>query len=242
MSGVTVVWAYLSGIWTNVSPEVSPWVCIPSDTPVYDAADRAVFTLCRDHGNNNLALTYEYSTTGWVNLTPSVLNSSDSPVIWGPGGYTHYTYDPISSDVVVVVGFVPYRGVPPPTWTWTFSGGKWSNVSSVAGALPAMSTGTLAFDSALGGDLLRNATKAWLYRNGSWASAPSWQGPFPVGSAGFDPALGVLLDVDGSGGTWSLGASGWTRLSYVVRPFPSNAEGPVGTSASWWSVYGKFAS
>lgn len=228
-NGITQVWTSDGRDWRDISPEVSPWVCVPAGAPVYDAADGRVFTFC--DGQNGVGRTYEFSSSGWVNLTPTVLNASNSPVWWGPGGFDDYVYDPLTSAIVLVEGEVAYRPPSPETTTWTYSAGTWSNVTSASGALPPMSGGWMAFDPVLGGVLLWNSA-VWLLKNGLWSNVTSWNEPIPGGAVGFDPTLGTLLLVDGSGGTWSLGSAGWTPLEYLVRPSPRNLLGPIGTYAS----------
>ncbi len=181
---------------------------------------------------------------------PSTVPASDLSFTWtqltglpspGPRVDAGLVYD--STDgYLLLFGGEHYGTIPTSYWndTWTFSGGRWTNVTDPTDA-PPQSTGFMMADDPsddsvvlFGGlsatDHILDAT--WTYSAGVWTNITASIGAAPPptywGSMAYDNATGTVILFGGSTGftssqdytnaTWSFNGDRWTQLTPTTLP------------------------
>jgi hypothetical protein len=199
-------WTFSSGQWTQEFPSASPPARADAGM-VYDAA--AGYVLLTD-GEQNRTLTdlstqsysgsdfndsWVYSGGNWWQL-----RSANNPSARDGFGMT---YDAGLGEVVLFGGF---------NWTvystddtWVFSGGNWTELApatNYSGDPQARNNMALAYDPALGSDVLFSGHNGYWFPDDTWQfTATGWSqlsssgGPSARIGAGmtYDPALGCLV-------------------------------------------------
>jgi PKD repeat protein len=206
-------WSFVHGKWSKInatvhtptgqsSTELIPWD-VPYTNMVYDAAD------------------------GYVLLTDGPVTVSYSGGVWRPfcaDGGTNCTrsipgppeagiaYDASDGYVVSFGGGLGPSGQAPGDYTWKFSAGTWTNITSMAGSPPAPRfTTSMIYDNTtesvllFGGDnqLGHALNDTWTFQGGTWnnlSASPAPQARYE-GSLGYDGSDGGAVLFGGIGGT-----------------------------------------
>ncbi len=229
-------WAFHGGQWTQLHPRVSP---SPRDNPMlaYDTAEGCVVLFGGDSSAGYLSDTWTFHAGEWRNISAS----AGSPP--SPRQNAGMAYDSHDGYVVLfggVSGSDSRLGD-----TWTFSAGKWANLTSGLAEAPSARYAPAFADTGLGDVLFGGGfstafatwtfySDTWLFSGGAWENLTSrlWLSPAPraLVSATGVPPRGNLLLFGGCGDpanvcagpvadTWTLGVSS--------TPF-TNASLPVG--------------
>lgn len=213
-------WTYADGAWTNITSTLttspSPrWYATVSDDP----GDGYVVLF----GGSNAAGTVAYNDTWtfhagvWTNITATAGHAPS------PRDGAAMAYDAKDGYVVLFGGGSPSGGLGD---TWTFSGGKWAELS------PATSPGVrccaaFAYDASAqklvlyGGGNHGSLGDTWTFSGGSW-TVLTGSGPAARCCASFAPdvSLGGILLFGGNGAadTWNFTAGAWQSLSPSSAP------------------------
>jgi hypothetical protein len=228
-------WEFTGDQWQNISAAVgapSPSCAVPQGGAlVYDSA-AGYDVLWTAYGNSLgeyqyvlYPSTWEFDSSGWKNVT------ADGPQ---PHGVVSMAFDSNLTNAAVVA--VTENGS-----TWSFHGGKWTDLSVVLpdflGDNPSM-----AFDPSTGALILAGAgldtNSTWMYAGGRWTNVtgpPSLSGGPSAGMLGWyqqlplvwDPEIGAIITygVPASGSYQNGTTWAWLNESWV------NVTGPVGPSA-----------
>ncbi|MCI4324600.1 MAG: kelch repeat-containing protein [Thermoplasmata archaeon] len=220
-------WTFVHGNWTHLSPSTSPPARAAAGL-VYDGYDHYVLLV---DGEQYRSLVVPATNTyvgadfndSWkfAGGTWTQLSTADNP---SARDSVSITYDASLRSVVLFGGF---------NWTtynlddtWLYQSGVWTLQTSLNGTsygpIPGdRNNGALAYDPALGGDVLFGGhtgyqyySDTWLFANGSWG-ALNVSGPSARWgtSLAWDPAVGCLVAYGGyvpmtySNDTWSYGCS-----------------------------------
>jgi hypothetical protein len=175
-------WAYVAGVWTNISGPLGSAAPPDSGVMVYDAADQYVVYfggLATGPGLENwttLNETWEFHAGAWSNITANVTGA--------PGGrvFAGIAYDAYLGKVVVFGGTV-WNGPGNYSWandTWAYSAGAWTNLNLTTPGTTWF-TVDLAYDPGSHSLLLAGETNnstnpaavssVWVLVNGSWIPA-----------------------------------------------------------------------
>ncbi|MCI4368641.1 MAG: kelch repeat-containing protein [Thermoplasmata archaeon] len=235
-------WTY-SGSWTNISARfsVAPSPRFIGEAMVYDAKDGYVLLFGGLSGyNSGLGDTWKFTHAGWKDLSAAV-GLAPSPR-FGPS----VTYD-TATQKVLLFGGCPYIGSSTCyNDTWTYSGGKWTNLSLSAGPSPRRGA-QMAYDPVTKVVLLQGGVNgagtglsdSWLFQHGSWHKLnPKVVPPAHwLGVMTFDPARHVIIMFGGCitvgcgndiNGTWSFAFGQWTNLSGGLTHAPPTTGSTMG--------------
>jgi PKD repeat protein len=230
---LTETWEFSGGMWTNVtsSPSPSPRIRVMM---TYDAADSAVLLFGGGNpgGTTSFNDTWEYTASGWANLTGSLNPPARSRGV--------LEYDPALGAAVLFGGFLLY-GDPDFNDTWEFAAGHWSQLSLPE--TPSARDGSMfVYDPNVGEVVLFGGfytndahgqgvdADTWNF-NGTWNLVNTSASPTgrALSAAAFDPALNGIYLFGGYGFPYPLNDS-WVYLQDLSPPViqASVAEGSVG--------------
>ncbi len=229
-------WEYSGGVWKNVTatagPAPPPMVAMGMS---YDAADGYIVLfggLTATH--KTLNATWEFAGGKWTNVTATV----------GPAPMGRFAeglaYDAADGYVLMYGGWTDVKGLKDKTLedTWKFSGGRWTELSSLSAPGPRWFVG-LTYDSADGYILLfegindsgmksnwNTPADTWTYQGGVWTNVTN---PSDTPSHRFaeglvdDPAGNNVLLFGGLNSTavvahtlsdtWTYAAGVWTNVT-----------------------------
>ncbi len=182
-------WIFEGNRWFLLQTALSP-PATNSAMLTYDAADGYVvlYEGIVPHGGPQ---TWTYAAGVWTNRT-------------GPGPDFYWPFSAMTFDYrdgyVVAAG--PTFTTQGHGWTWKFSGGSWTNISSTAGPAPA--TGVIAWDSTGNSSVMVDENSppngpcndTWIFLGGRW-NHTSVNGPCLFG--GFQRFLGMVDDPEEGG-------------------------------------------
>ncbi|MCI4321310.1 MAG: hypothetical protein L3K18_03760 [Thermoplasmata archaeon] len=233
-------WSFRGGAWTQIGAGLGP-----APPPrygggfAYDANDSAA-VLFGGFNRTNAAVngTWELVAGRWSNVTG---NQTSSPAA---SSYPLMAADAGSGGVVLFSGGVAAQSYP--NQTWTFTGNRWTNLTSVAVGTPGPRIdGGITTDSTDGGAVVfggylppPNGTllpaeprDTWRFHNGTWArlatgaTAPSSR---VIPAMADDPGIGGVFLFGGYdqfnqtpfNDTWTLVAGTWTPAGNASSPTP----------------------
>ncbi|MCI4325120.1 MAG: hypothetical protein L3K00_04455 [Thermoplasmata archaeon] len=232
-------WTYHAGTWTNVTSSAGvPPAARDFAGFAYDPNDSADVLFGGDLASGSANDTWEFDAGHWVNLTA---NQTASPYGEGPLAMAE---DGTDGDVVLLGG--GNASSPFGNETWTFSGGRWANVTAMVGTAPsARSDPVAAMDSTDGGVVVFGGygpslsfpvglMDTWRFVHDRWteiASGPPAPNPRVYAMLSDDPGgSGLLLyggyDVFNSTyytDTWTFAAGAWDLLTAGTSPNPRAA-------------------
>lgn len=210
-------WSFSHGVWTNRTLAVAPPLDSGNGVLTADPSNGLLYY----GGDCNSTWTYAAGTWSPVNTTGQTCPAGSDPVM---------AYDPLTNEVVYFGATA--AGVP--IGTWTFSGGRWANISgSLALQPPARTFASMAYDPQLGGLILYGGASAeifptyytdtWEFSGAGWSnlSASAGVAGAPTyGAMAFVPGEQAIVEygghgLNGNGGsTWALGTpplqAGWS--------------------------------
>lgn len=167
--GSADTWKYVGGTWTNITKTITGTPPPRFRTSmVYDANDSYVILFGgTDVGGNPSDATWKYVNLTWTNITSTVGTAPS------PREYTEMGYDNATGKVVLFGGSLN-NGNLVTSDTWTFSGGKWTNVTSgFSTNPPAIGFAALTYDSQTGFLMLFGGeSSSGGFTNQSWALGP----------------------------------------------------------------------
>ncbi|HEV2317423.1 MAG TPA: kelch repeat-containing protein [Thermoplasmata archaeon] len=232
----TDTWSFAGGKWTNLTGGL---VTAPSA--------RTAFSMCADSTLDAVVLyggqavygaqtygsflndTWTFAAGAWINLTSVAGTPPTSRVD------ASLANDPSDSGVMLFGGEVPgasVSGVGADTWLYT--SGRWSNVSSSAGAGPSgrlypalftistATTNVTLLYSGVDPGLALIDDDGWSFASGKWsvANAPTSPSARIGPSFVYDPTDGynVLFGGSNQADTWEFTGTAWTRLTPGLAP------------------------
>ncbi len=205
-------WGYRAGSWTNLTSFVQPPPQLTGGFAACDAFEG--YTL--EFGGSpwtsftDSNYTWSYANGSWTNLT-AIVGQAPPPT---DNYFAEMAYDAADREVVLLERNSLY-GVTSPVETWTYSAGRWTNITATAGVPPVGTTGgALVYDTAdgylvqVGGSnltsngqfILENGT--WAFRNGTWSEILPLSGspsPRVFSPVVYDPSLNALVLFGGVG-------------------------------------------
>jgi len=236
-------WKYSGGTWTNITSPTGPNP--PADLGesfVWDAPDRCAVLfggLIYPIGDP-LRTVWEFRGGAWTNLTSVV-----SPAI--PGTWsTRATYD--SSDGYVVSVWQNFIRPSGATYSYTYHGGLWTNVTATSNesgfplqpvAADDPSDGGALFFGGANGSTLASTNETWLFSGGMWHLLAGRPAPSSRDSPSmaYDSLDGYVLMVGGTVGIcgnpgcellpdeWTFAHGRWTNVTSTVRGDPPVEQG-----------------
>jgi hypothetical protein len=200
----------------------------------YDAADGYVLLFGGlDENLSTVGTTWKFDHGNWSNLTPT-LAAVPSPR-WGAG----VAYD-VADGYVVMFGGCPDNACSSVLAdTWTFSHGKWTDLTgSLNLSPPAREAPSMTYDAALGRVLLFGGggppglvNDTWTFAGGTWSRMNTSAAPPARDNAmlAFDPALNESVLFGGTaasgnvGDTWTFQNRTWAAVPSGPGPAPRHA-------------------
>ncbi len=218
-------WTWSADRWVNVTAGLSGAPSPRAGAAIaYDAADREVVLFGGFDAGGPLGDTWSFAGGSWTELNP--------PTSPPPLANASMAFDP-ATESIILFGGIGSTGTPSNS-TWEFSAGNWHNLtSSLTGAPPPVSDGSLAPEGASGGLVLFGgqgsvglSNQTWLLSASQWINE-SGSGPTPRRSAafaydavdGFDVLFGGVGAAHALADTWSFSQNGWSRVA--ASPAPS---------------------
>jgi hypothetical protein len=222
-------WSFLRGVWTNITPAVSP-ASVHTYPPnvAYDSRDgyAVMFQLHYGPGANLHVETWLWVDRAWVQLPVATPSARGSPAM-AYDSKDHYS---------VLFGGAP-AGVASND-TWVFTGSGWQNVTPSISP-PARWGAAMTYDAKDGYVILFGGSEAtgsylndtWKFVGGLWTNITTAVAPEPrnypgvaydsadryvVLFGGWVPVTGVVND------TWTFSHGTWSRLTPVLSPSPRN--------------------
>ena len=229
---VADTWTYQNGTWSNITAVTSgsPPPLVGAALAYDPSSDSVILFGGENGGEQDQNQTWSYHDHIWTNLTSSA-GPAPQPRIY-PGLAT----DP-SDDEIVMYGGINASGASTLWDTWTFSGGKWANVTATAGPIAHAQVPVMSYDGADSGVLLTGAASfhvdgskpyfpvTFVFSGGVWknlTASLSVQPPLSLGAY--------------AGMAWLPGASAVLYyLGAIVNPVSG---APVLQSATWEFVGG----
>jgi PKD repeat protein len=206
-------WSFSAGKWHRIAAVGAPAVDYFSNgmelSLVFDTADSYVVL-------TNGFETWKYTAGTWSPFCgTNCTNFVPGPDLWGTA-----VYDAPNGSVLFLGSQYPSGGYPTGSYTWTFSAGKWTNITATAGiSPPARIFGMMAYDSStssvlvfggFGGNrskpILQPVNDTWSFQGGTWQEVATNSSP-PVSAAGSvsdDLADSVVVLFGGAGETAAL--------------------------------------
>jgi hypothetical protein len=201
-------WTWNGSIWAQQHPATAPSARYESCDAYDDQSGQFIGYGGAGNVNNepvNLADTWSWTGTNWVQLTPASTPS---------GGACSMTYDPLRKVVVMLVmGPRSGDGTAVPNQTWTWNGTDWTRAADVP------STGgwsPIAFDAATGTDISYSGQgtcttlgpmesqcvqvdQTWAFDGTTWTQAPAANNPEPGDgfAAAYDDATHQYVIIGG---------------------------------------------
>ncbi len=233
--GLTSIWSFDAGVWTNVSP---PGNLTHQDlsefSATFDAAD-GYLLLFGYVGDNDqtpgYAQTWKYSAGLWAQLSPRA-EPRGTPM-------AGVTYDPVDSSTILLTTLYFTND----SLTWSFQGGNWTRLVT-SGSPPALFGSTMVFDNSTADQelvLFADGIQApgptrgfwnqtWVYRGNQWLNVTATSGPAPPADEGamtYDSSEHVVLLVDHAffanstpARTWEFTDSRWVYFAAPsIAPF-----------------------
>ncbi|MCI4347984.1 MAG: kelch repeat-containing protein, partial [Thermoplasmata archaeon] len=229
-------WTYQDGIWTDISPNISPSA---RELPfmAYDPADHEVVFFGGESSNGALGIsghgdTWTFANGTWVNIT---LNLSKAPSPRFRGAMAYDAYD----------GYLVLFGGSDPTGgsylsdTWKFVSNTWTSLT-VTGSPPGRARASMAYDPTakelvlFGGSTTTSspASDTWVYKNLAWtllspATFPNARLYYQMTTD--DALAGVILYGGGPASatgavamndTWLFKGGTWTNLTKLFAGNP----------------------
>jgi len=227
-------WTFSNGAWSNITSTLTNAPSPRSDGGmVYDPAISSIVLFGGQAGNGgaiSLNDTWTYHAGVWTNVTPAVGPSPRvSPAM---------AWDNSSDEIVLFGGCVDGTCSAVLGDTWTFSSGRWTNVTG-ATAPPSRGGAGFSYDAQDGYDLLfggRSATArfndTWSFSGGTWTNRTAGAAPslrvYPLEA--YDPPIDSVVVYGGEyfgvfyNDTWSYSGGAWTNLTSRLIENP----GPLG--------------
>jgi PKD repeat protein len=247
-------WSFTDGKWEKISAIGSPAPNFFDDGQelVYDEADSYVVL-------TNGAATWKYQGGVW---TP-FCGTNCSNFIPGPDLRGIAAYDARDGYVLFLGSNTLGNGLPGGSYSWTFSGGKWTNITaSAGGAPPPRFAAMMTYDSSASGILLfggygNNSSEpflqplndTWFFQNGTWQAIGSGTSPPAAGQGTLadDPTDSVAV-LFGGGSESSVLADTWvwsasppiSAISINVTPSVPLPGAPATFAASFRGGTGPF--
>jgi hypothetical protein len=258
-------WTYASGTWTNLTPSLTVAPTPRSGAGMaYDPSSGGV-VLFGGISSTGAFLndTWEFSGSSWANVTPTASHSP--PRLYLP------SVSEDSSDRLVLLAGGDQLGGYGLSSTWTWSGGKWTNISASTGTPPSprfddvlandpADSGVLLFGGFNGNTTVMNDT--WLFKSGGWTNLTPTLARSPprllFPSLGEVGSSGALLLTEGafvgndfvptlSPYTWQWSSSTWTNLTGSLAPtspppLRTNAASTEVTAGEYLAIFGGIGS
>lgn len=187
-SGLVETWSFANGTWSNLTAAQSATTPNLGFYAVDDPADGyVVFFGGGVPSCTGFGLTWTYHNDTWTNLTTTA--GSPTAVM----GSAASTFDAALGAVVLFGGYTASCAVV--NQTWAFHNGTWSALATDGPTPPGTWDGRLAYDSALGGDLLFGGNGALLGGSNSFVNDTWWFNSTrfpPVASMSAAPASGPV--------------------------------------------------
>jgi galactose oxidase-like protein len=200
-------WKFSAGAWTNITPTHSPGVRSWASM-TFDGKDGYILLF---GGNNAPGAgsprndTWKFSHGIWTQVqasrSPPEVDSGSSMAFDQSDGY------------VLLYGAWHYCPNVCESFTWTYSGGKWTNRSGPIEPSPRIGAG-MVFDPKLNGIVLFAGLSSsqvfndtWTYLNGTWKNVTPAISPHPMAPLlAYNPAKRnvVAVSSDNYGGTWTF--------------------------------------
>jgi hypothetical protein len=215
-------WTYRGGIWHNITSSRAPSGRNQAGM-VYDAADGYILLfggLTQPTASATLPVndTWEFLNGTWSQLSPV---HSPPPTV-----QPDLVYDAADGYVLLVGG----------SWTWTFSRGLWTNITSSVKSAPTRPSSSIAYDAADGYVVLfgnysptdpASDTSLWTYFAGTWTDRSS-SGPLPGTPPVTQYGLPLVYDSSrsaiemysdwGNGTVFEYSGGAWSSVVPVVSP------------------------
>jgi len=231
-AGGNETWTFVSGYWTNITAAAAP-PAREGAAMAYDAKDGYVVLFGGLGGLTVGADTWKFSAGAWTQLTPAKAPSARM--------LAQMTYD-AKDGYVLLYGGLSLGGAGNALGdTWTFAGGKWTNLHLISGstAPEARYDASMAYDAKDGYVVLFSGDSdykgsyyvindTYTFSGGAWTRLSPSTAPAARTDGGFayDQVGGYLLLFGGDGAsgalsdTWTFAGGTWTELSGT---HPSNA-------------------
>ncbi|MGP8072668.1 MAG: hypothetical protein ACLPZM_06020 [Thermoplasmata archaeon] len=240
-SGLTSIWGFEDGVWTNVTPSGGlAHQDLTEFSTTFDVASGYVllFGYIGDQDQTSAeAQTWTYSAGTWTQLSPNA-EPRGTPM-------AGVTYDPVESSAVLLTTLFHTAN----SLTWSFQGGNWTQLDTSASP-PALYGSTMAFDNStldqevvLFADGIQPAgpvqgfwNQTWVFRGDQWVNVTAVSGPSPPAAEGamtYDSSDQVLLLVDAGyfanitpARTWEFTDGQWSYLNTPsIVPFLGDGGG-----------------
>ena len=227
-TGLTSVWSFDGGVWTNVTPSGNfTHQDLTEFSATFDAAGGylLLFGYVGYHDENpDEAETWTYSAGTW-----SELNLSTEPQGTSMAGVT---YDPADSSAILLTTLFGNAS----SLTWAFQGGNWTQLVTSTSP-PALFGSTMAFDNSTadqelvlfadgvqeGGPTRGFWNQTWVYRGDQWLNVTATSGPAPTAGEGaltYDASEQAVVLADSGffanttpARTWEFTDGKWVDLS-----------------------------
>jgi PKD domain-containing protein len=228
-------WTYVNGTWHNITALGPQPPGREYSQMIFDGADGYVL-LYGGVGTHVLSDTWSFLGGRWTNLTATV--GPPPPPRWG-GGFAYDATDGYS----LLFGGMSGSG-PLLNDSWSFVGGRWTNISGTVGAAPpARLESSMAWDDADGEAILTDGcgvascpmNDTWSFSGGHWSNRSTTAAPLPparlLSALSYDAAGGSLrlfggVNARGSlGDTWGFGGGHWSNLTGTSGNAPRAREG-----------------
>lgn len=238
-------WSFNGSTWTLV-----PTTAAPSPREymalTFDATDGYLLASGGGYGNVPAGSgsawsyandTWSYANGTWTNLTAS--SGETGLVLWS-------AYDAATGSVVAIgtPSDAPNTvGCTLGSYTWTYSGGTWTNLSASA-STPGASFPAVAYDTATSSVVLfggyafssgcASTNETWSYAAGAWSNVTGPMAPLPreAASATYDPALAAVILFGGTVSQWGIylddvWAFGTSPLVAAASASPTSGVAPL---------------
>jgi PKD repeat protein len=240
-------WTYSNGAWHNITNTAGTAPSARSDGMMaYDAADGEVVLYGGIHLGTYQSDTWRFRANQW-SVIPT--NTSAGPLADGS-----MVFD-AAQQLLVLFGGAPHPGTVVRNTTFTFSAGRWGNITASAGtAPPAMSRTSMTWDGHLNATVLFGGVGAlpfydqtWEFTLGHWIDLTNISDPTPPGRVsanlvydavdGYDVLYGGFQAGTSLNDTWAFRDGNWTMLPEATFPSARNAvamayaSGPVASKS-----------
>ena len=234
-------WSFSGGHWSQLLPSLAPSPRRAASI-AYDPRDGYVVLFGGYGATGPLNDTWQFVGGSWTNIT-SLTPATNRPP---PRFATGMTFDSADGYVLLFGGCTLVGCAASLNDTWSFAGGKWSEIAVSGNHAPSTRGGiALTWDNAsseaiLYGGAAPTATHTndtWAYRAGVWTMLSTSVNPGPLGdyflvydsSDGFVLLFGGLLDRvppttnAATASTWGFSSGAWTNLSNLLTSAPPPA-------------------
>jgi hypothetical protein len=244
-AGLTSVWGFSAGVWTNVTPAGNlTHQDLTEFSATFDSAEGYLLLFGYIGYSDEVpaqAETWSYSAGTWTEL-----NLTSQPEGESMAGVT---YDPVESSVILLTAPIQAEDA----ITWEFQGRNWTELAT-ASSPPALFGSTMAFDNSSAdqevvlfadgiqptGPTLGFWNQTWVFRGAEWLNVTATSGPAPVAAEGamtYDASEQELLLVDGGSFANSTPARTWDftngRWAYLATPSSAPFIGDGGSNFAY---------